>query len=90
MSKYRFKYDKMKTVFQKGDAMDKRLIFKSLAAAVSTYAIAGFFGVPYLIKNIVPGKVFEATKGGAFSVEKASFNPFTFHLNLGVMKKTRG
>lgn len=82
MSKYRFKYDKMKTVFQKGDAMDKRLIFKSLAAAVSTYAIAGFFGVPYLIKNIVPGKVFEATKGGAFSVEKASFNPFTFHLNL--------
>lgn len=82
MSKYRFKYDKMKTVFQKGDAMDKRLIFKSLAAAVSTYAIAGFFGVPYLIKNIVPGKVFEATKGGVFSVEKASFNPFTFHLNL--------
>ncbi|HEX5329680.1 DUF748 domain-containing protein [Sulfuricurvum sp.] len=62
--------------------MNKKLILKSVAAAVSTYAIAGFFGVPYLIKNIVPGKVFEATKGGEFSVEKAAFNPFTFHLSL--------
>lgn len=62
--------------------MNKKVIIKSLAAAVSTYAIAGFFGVPYLIKNIVPGKVFEGTKGGRFSVEKVSFNPFTFHLKL--------
>lgn len=62
--------------------MSKMVIFKSLAAVVSTYAVAGFFGVPYALKNIAPGKVFEATKGGQFSVEKASFNPFTFHLTL--------
>ncbi|MBV5321154.1 MAG: DUF748 domain-containing protein [Sulfuricurvum sp.] len=72
----------MEIVFKKGDEMNKKLIFKSVAAAVSTYAIIGFFGVPYLIKNIVPGKVFEATNGGQFSVEKAAFNPFTFHLRL--------
>lgn len=62
--------------------MNKKVIIRSLAAAVFIYAIAGFFGVPYLIKNIVPGKVFEATNGGRFSVEKAAFNPFTFHLKL--------
>lgn len=62
--------------------MNKKLIIKSLAAAVTTYAVAGFFGVPYLIKNILPGKIFEATKGGGLSVGKASFNPFTFHLTL--------
>jgi hypothetical protein len=62
--------------------MNKGLVLKSLAAAVSMYAIAGFIGVPYVLKNIVPGKVSEATNGGRFSVEKASFNPFTFHLTL--------
>jgi hypothetical protein len=62
--------------------MNKSIIFKSLAAAVVLYATAGFFGLPYLLKNIAPEKVFEATKGGKFSVESASFNPFTFHLTL--------
>ncbi len=62
--------------------MNKKLIIKSLVAAVTTYAAVGFFGVPYIIKNILPVKIFEATKGGGLLVEKASFNPFTFHLAL--------
>lgn len=62
--------------------MKRSIILKSLTAAAVLYAIAGFFGVPYLIQNILPGKVFEATKGGQFLVEKASFNPFTFQLTL--------
>lgn len=62
--------------------MNKGTILKSLAAAVTLYTLAGFFGVPYLIKNIVPQKVDEATKGGKLSVGSASFNPFTFHFIL--------
>lgn len=62
--------------------MNKGVIFKSLGTAAVFYAMAGFFGVPYFFKNVVPKKVDEATKGGRFSVESASFNPFTFHLTL--------
>lgn len=62
--------------------MNKRAILKSFAAAAALYAMAGFFGVPYLLKNSVPQKVNEATKGGKLSIESASFNPFTFHLKL--------
>jgi hypothetical protein len=62
--------------------MKKRLIFKSLAAGIAIYSAAGFIGVPYLLKNVVPQKVDEATKGGKLSIESASFNPFTFHLKL--------
>jgi len=69
--------------------MKKGLILKSLAAAVAVYGTAGFFGVPYLLKNIAPGKIFEATKGGEFSVKRVAFNPFTFHLRMkGVSFKT--
>jgi len=82
MSKYRFKYDKMKRVFDGGVIMNRGLVIKSLAAVVTTYAIVGFFAVPYFLKNVVPSQVSEATKGGQFSVEKAAFNPFTFHLTL--------
>ncbi len=62
--------------------MNKGLILKSLSAGVAIYALAGFFGVPYLIKNVVPQKVDEATKGGKLSIGSAFFNPFTFHLKL--------
>lgn len=62
--------------------MNKGIIVKSLAAAVAVYGMAGFFGVPYLLKHVVPKKVHEATDGGKLSVESASFNPFTFHLAL--------
>ncbi|MDD2368661.1 MAG: DUF748 domain-containing protein [Sulfuricurvum sp.] len=62
--------------------MNKGIIFKSLAASVAIYSAAGFFGVPYLLKNVVPQKVDEATQGGKLSIESASFNPFTFHLKL--------
>lgn len=60
--------------------MKKTLIFKSLAAGLAVYAAAGFVAVPYVIKNVLPQKVSDATKGGKFSVEAAAFNPFTFHL----------
>jgi hypothetical protein len=69
--------------------MSKAVIAKSLAGAVAGYALAGFFGVPYLLESVVPAKVQEATKGGNLSVQSASFNPFTFHLSLqGVTFKT--
>ena len=55
---------------------------KWIGGVVALYAIIGFFAIPYAIKNSVPDKVAEATKGGIFSVESASFNPFTFHLTL--------
>jgi len=55
---------------------------KWIGGAVSIYAIIGFFAVPYAIKNMAPAKVSEATNGGIFSVESASFNPFSFHLRL--------
>ncbi|HEX5623644.1 MAG TPA: DUF748 domain-containing protein, partial [Sulfuricurvum sp.] len=60
----------------------KKWILKALAGILVLYAAAGFFGVPYVIKNIVPEKVFDATQGGIFSVQKASFNPFTFRLKI--------
>jgi hypothetical protein len=62
--------------------MKKRIMVKSLAFAATMYAVAGFYGLPYLIKNSAPEYLLEVTNGGKFSVEKASFNPFTFHLNL--------
>lgn len=57
-------------------------ILKWIGWIVVLYAAIGFFAVPYAIKNSVPDKVLEATKGGILSVESASFNPFTFHLTL--------
>jgi uncharacterized protein involved in outer membrane biogenesis len=65
--------------------MKKLWILKAVAGIFVTYGIIGFFGVPYVLKNIVPQKVFEATKGGSLSVESASFNPFTFHLQVHEM-----
>ncbi|MDD5716950.1 MAG: DUF748 domain-containing protein [Sulfuricurvum sp.] len=62
--------------------MNKGLMLKSLAAAVAIYGAAGFFGVPYLLKNVVPSTVAEVTKGGEFAVKAASFNPFSLHLVL--------
>lgn len=65
--------------------MRKRLILKSLAAVIGVYGAAGFFGVPYVIKHIVPEKVTEATAGGKLSVGSAFFNPFTFRLSVNEM-----
>ncbi|MDD5160676.1 MAG: DUF748 domain-containing protein [Sulfuricurvum sp.] len=62
--------------------MNKGLILKSLAAGVAIYAMAGFVGVPYLLKHVAPQKVDEATKGGKLSIDSVSFNPFSFHLKL--------
>lgn len=77
--------------FNEGAMMRKGLILKSLAGGLALYAVAGFLGVPYVIKNIVPEKVSEVTHGGRFSVGSAFFNPFTFHLKLQeVALKTPG
>lgn len=57
-------------------------LLKWVAGVLITYAALGFFGVPYVLKNSVPEKVFDVTKGGVFSIESASFNPFTFYLQI--------
>lgn len=62
--------------------MKKRFLAYGAVAVVSVYAIAGFFGVPYVIKHLAPEKVTAASKGGNFGVESASFNPFTFALSV--------
>ncbi|MCK9371996.1 MAG: DUF748 domain-containing protein [Sulfuricurvum sp.] len=62
--------------------MTKKRILQSLAAVAGIYGMIGFVALPYVIRYVVPAKVAEATEGGKFSVESASFNPFTFHLTL--------
>ncbi len=62
--------------------MKRFLILKILGVLFLLYSLIGFFGVPYALKNIAPQKISDATNGGKFAVESASFNPFTFHLNL--------
>ncbi len=62
--------------------MKKGLIFQSLGVGLALYAAAGFVGVPYVLKNILPDTIAEATSGGKFSVGSAAFNPFTFHLKV--------
>ncbi|MDD5210860.1 MAG: DUF748 domain-containing protein [Sulfuricurvum sp.] len=62
--------------------MKKLWILKAVAGIFVTYGFFGFFCVPYVLKNIVPQKVYEATRGGTLSIKSASFNPFTFYLQL--------
>ncbi|MFA6188762.1 MAG: DUF748 domain-containing protein [Sulfuricurvum sp.] len=62
--------------------MKKLWLLKVVAGIFVTYGFIGFFGVPYVLKNIVPQKVFDVTKGGILSIESVSFNPFTFYLQL--------
>jgi hypothetical protein len=51
------------------------------AVAVGLYAAFGFFLVPYLIKNYLPGYL-EKRIGIHTTVEQARFNPFSFTLTL--------
>jgi hypothetical protein len=60
--------------------MKRYLWLKIVGVAVSLYALVGFFGVPYIVEKVAPQKVLEVTNGGKFSVQSASFNPFTFRL----------
>lgn len=62
--------------------MKKQIIIYTALAITSFYALIGFFGVPYAIKNILPDKVLQSTDGGKLAVGSASFNPFTFRLSL--------
>lgn len=69
--------------------MKKTLWLKAIALTLVTYGMIGFFGVPYGVKNVAPAHLEEATKGGEFSVESVSFNPFTFRFSAeGVSFKT--
>ncbi len=56
--------------------------------AVGLYSIVGFYGVPYILTNIVPQKLQELTKSNICKIEKATFNPFSFELNLYNIKLT--
>ena len=62
--------------------MKKQFLIYIALSVVSLYAIIGFFGIPYALTHIVPKQVHEATDGGRFAVQSASFNPFTFKLSL--------
>jgi len=56
------------------------IILGSLAALLLIYALAGFLGVPYALKNTLPAKLKDMN--ASFSVAEAKFNPFTFELNV--------
>ena len=56
------------------------IILGSLAALLLIYALAGFFGVPYALKNTLPAKLKDMN--ASLSVAEAKFNPFTFELNV--------
>jgi len=56
--------------------------------AIGLYGMAGFYGVPYIITNIAPKKIEELTKSKICEIGKATFNPFSFELNLYNLKLT--
>lgn len=62
--------------------MKKMTLIKIFFILIGIYGLFGFVGVPYALKNIAPEKVSDATLGGTFSVGSASFNPFSFYLQL--------
>lgn len=62
--------------------MGKKSIIALLLGFFGVYVLGGFFGVPYLITHVIPPKVSEATDGGEFGVQSASFNPFVWELTL--------
>ncbi|MCX6073086.1 MAG: DUF748 domain-containing protein [Campylobacterales bacterium] len=60
--------------------MKKRFLAYGAVAVVGVYAIVGFFGVPYLLKNTLPDIMAKASNGGKFSIESSSVNPFTLRI----------
>lgn len=56
------------------------IILGSLAGLLLIYALAGFLGVPYALKNTLPAKLKDMD--ASLSVAEAKFNPFTFELNV--------
>ena len=56
------------------------IIIGSLAGLLLIYALAGFLGVPYALKNTLPAKLKDMN--ASLSVAEAKFNPFTFELNV--------
>lgn len=62
--------------------MDRtRHVLIGCAIAFAVYSLAGFFLVPYLIKTVAADRLTEAL-GRKTSVEKASFNPYSFSLRI--------
>ncbi len=59
----------------------KSFWFISVLILVLLYTLFGFFGVPYLAKNVLPEKLEKSTKLN-LSIQKAKFNPFTFQANI--------
>lgn len=58
----------------------KKGIFVSIFTALfAFYTLFGFFGVPYIITEILPKKM---PQNANLSVQKAKFNPFTYELNI--------
>ncbi|MDD2699564.1 MAG: DUF748 domain-containing protein [Arcobacteraceae bacterium] len=55
---------------------------------VGLYGVVGFYGVPYAITKVAPKKIEELTKSDICEIQKATFNPFSFELNLYNLKLT--
>ena len=56
------------------------IILGLFAGLLLIYTLAGFFGVPYALKNTLPAKLKDIN--ASLSVTDAKFNPFTFELNV--------
>ncbi len=59
----------------------KSVIAWVVLLVILLYGIVGFVGIPYAIMNKAPQIVKEQTKGSLY-IGDASFNPFTFELNM--------
>ena len=51
-----------------------------VAALLLIYTLFGFYGVPYILKNVVPNKLKEMNV--SLSLNEVKFNPYTFELNV--------
>ena len=54
--------------------------------ALGTYAVVGFWGVPYLAQRALENAVKETNPKATVSVQSFSFNPFTFATDIHGVK----
>ncbi|MGE0806365.1 MAG: DUF748 domain-containing protein, partial [Burkholderiaceae bacterium] len=59
-----------------------RRILIGIVAALSAYALLGFFGVPALVERFAPDQLSKALGGRPVTLERVELNPFTFRVKL--------
>lgn len=55
------------------------IVFLIICVLAIPYSLLGFFGVPWVLKNIVPN--FLSDKNATLKIEQVKFNPYKFELN---------